>query len=81
MDQVSAGKATRDGARTRRRRMREQARSQHAAPSPATDRYQTPEWLDRSFVLPLSSAGGERRAEPVLSPTTTTTRATPASRA
>lgn len=54
MDHVSAGKSTRDGARTRRRRMREQARSQHAAPSPATDRYQTPEWLDRSFVLPLT---------------------------
>ena len=55
MDQVSAGKATRDGARTRRRRMREEARSQHASQSPATDRYQTPAWLERSFVLPLSS--------------------------
>jgi hypothetical protein len=38
--------------------MREQARSQHAvqAPgqAPSSDRYQTPEWLDRSFVLPLT---------------------------
>jgi hypothetical protein len=38
--------------------MREQARSQHAVQAldqaPVSDRYQTPEWLDRSFVLPLT---------------------------
>jgi hypothetical protein len=53
MDPVSAGEETRDGARTRRRRMRDQARSQRAVQSPVSDRYQTPEWLERSFVLPL----------------------------
>ncbi|MET0838270.1 MAG: hypothetical protein ABWY19_05770 [Marmoricola sp.] len=54
MDQVSAGDTTHQGARTRRRRMREQARSQHAFQTPVSDRYQTPEWLERSFVLPLT---------------------------
>jgi hypothetical protein len=53
MDPVSAGEETRDGARTRRRRMRDRARSQRAVQSPVSDRYQTPEWLERSFVLPL----------------------------
>src|SRR3954447_14312732 len=61
MDHFSARDAMRPGAHSRRWRMRERARSQHAAP-PAPDsaparlpgRYQTPEWLDRSFVLPLT---------------------------
>jgi hypothetical protein len=52
MDNVSAGEATRDGARTRRGRMRDQARQLTAQP-PVFDRYQTPEWLERTFVLPL----------------------------
>ena len=52
MDQVSAGEAKRDGARARRRHMRDKARSEHGGPS--SDRYQTPEWLERSFVLPLT---------------------------
>ncbi len=56
MDQVWAGWATRDGARFRRRLMRHQARSQHAAETPAPERHQTPEWLRRSFVLPLTDA-------------------------
>jgi hypothetical protein len=34
--------------------MRDEARSQHAVQSPAIDRYQTPAWLERSFVLPLT---------------------------
>ena len=54
MDHISAGDATRDGARTRRRHMRDKARAQRGGPSPASDRYQTPEWLERSFVLPLT---------------------------
>ncbi len=58
MDHVSARDARRQGAHSRRWRMREQARSQHIvqAPgqAPSSDRYQTPEWLDRSFVLPLT---------------------------
>ncbi len=57
MDHVSARDARRQGAHSRRWRMREQARSQHtvqAAQAPVSDRYQTPEWLDRSFVLPLT---------------------------
>lgn len=55
MDHVSARDARRQGAHSRRWRMREQARSQHSpVPAPASDRYQTPEWLERSFVLPLT---------------------------
>jgi hypothetical protein len=56
MDHVSARDARRQGAHSRRWRMREQARSQHSAVSaaPASARYQTPEWLERSFVLPLT---------------------------
>jgi hypothetical protein len=54
MDHVSAGEATLSGVRSRRRRMRDQARSRHAGPAPDSDRYQTPEWLERSFVLPLT---------------------------
>jgi hypothetical protein len=52
MDNVSAGEDMRGGARARRHRMRDAARS-HASPA-APDHYQTPEWLERSFVLPLT---------------------------
>jgi hypothetical protein len=55
MDHVSARDTARLGAHNRRWRMRERARARHAAPARASDRYQTPEWLDRSFVLPLTS--------------------------
>jgi hypothetical protein len=54
MDHVSARDARRQGAHSRRWRMREQARSQHSVQTPVSDRYQTPEWLERSFVLPLT---------------------------
>jgi len=54
MDHVSARDARRQGAHSRRWRMREQARSQHPVQTPVSDRYQTPEWLERSFVLPLT---------------------------
>jgi hypothetical protein len=54
MDDVSAGEATRQGAHVRRRRMRADARSLHVVEAPVSDRYQTPEWLERSFVLPLT---------------------------
>ncbi len=43
-----------DLAAVRRSRMRAQARSRHGAGSTDPDRFQTPEWLDRSFVLPLT---------------------------
>lgn len=46
MDQVSNDR-TRAGA-DRRQRMRDEARAQGAV------RYQTPQWLERSFVLPVS---------------------------
>jgi hypothetical protein len=67
MDHVSARDARRQSAHSRRWRMREQARSQHAAvPAPASDRYQTPEWLDRSFVLPLTEpAASDVPSQPV----------------
>ena len=54
MDDVSAGEATRQGAHSRRRRMRADARSLRTVQAPVSDRYQTPEWLERSFVLPLT---------------------------
>jgi hypothetical protein len=54
MEHVSARDARRQGAHSRRWRMREQARSQHFVQTPVSDRYQTPEWLERSFVLPLT---------------------------
>lgn len=58
MDHVTARDATRLGAHHRRWRMRERARSRHLASSPVSDRYQTPEWLERSFVLPLTQPEG-----------------------
>jgi len=60
MDHVSARDATRLGAHARRWRMRQQARSRHTRqPHPAfSERYQTPEWLERSFVLPLTTPEG-----------------------
>lgn len=54
MDHVSAGESTLNGVRSRRWRMRDQARSRRAGQAPGSDRYQTPEWLERSFVLPLT---------------------------
>jgi len=54
MDQVSDGDTARDDLRSRRRRMRESARSLHPSATPRTDGFQTPQWLDRSFVLPLT---------------------------
>jgi hypothetical protein len=55
MDHVSARDAMRPGAHERRWRMREQARTHRSVQTPASDHYQTPEWLERSFVLPLSN--------------------------
>lgn len=54
MDQVSAGDTARDGVRARRRRMRAGARAQRRTAGPEADRFQTPQWLERSFVLPLT---------------------------
>lgn len=53
MDQVSAGDTSTESVRARRRRMRATARGLHAAP-PRPDAYETPQWLERSFVLPLT---------------------------
>ena len=54
-----------DQAQARRHRMRDQSRAQVLArslvrrPRPVEpDRYETPEWLDRSFVLPLTRPEG-----------------------
>jgi hypothetical protein len=54
MEHVATGDAPVNGVRHRRRRMRDEARVLHAGPAPVADRYQTPEWLERSFVLPLT---------------------------
>jgi hypothetical protein len=52
MDQVAAGDTTSDVVRARRKRMRAEARG--LRPAPKSDGFQTPQWLDRSFVLPLT---------------------------
>lgn len=52
MDQVSTGDTTSDVVRARRKRMRAEARG--LRPAPESDGFQTPQWLDRSFVLPLT---------------------------
>jgi hypothetical protein len=54
MDQVSKDDTSTEVVRARRRRMRAQARGLRPAAPPRSDEYQTPEWLDRSFVLPLT---------------------------
>jgi hypothetical protein len=54
MEQLSDGDTARDSVRSRRRRMRESARTLHPSASPSSHLFQTPEWLDRSFVLPLT---------------------------
>ena len=57
MDQVPAGETSSDissdTVRARRGRMRAQARGRRPA-SPESDVFQTPQWLERSFVLPLT---------------------------
>jgi hypothetical protein len=55
MDHVSARDTMRQAAHHRRWRLRERARTHRSVPAVASDRYQTPEWLERSFVLPLST--------------------------
>jgi hypothetical protein len=52
MDQVTAGDTARDAVRVRRRRMRAEARGLRFVPE--SEEFQTPQWLDRSFVLPLT---------------------------
>ena len=54
MDHAATGETSNDSARARRRRMRADARALHPGASPRSDGFQTPEWLDRSFVLPLT---------------------------
>lgn len=53
MDQVSRNETPHEVVRARRKRMRATARGLRVAP-PRADEYQTPAWLDRSFVLPLT---------------------------
>ena len=54
MDQVSTDDAKQDGVDSRRSLMRTAARSRRKVPSPVPDHFQTPAWLERSFVLPLT---------------------------
>ncbi len=54
MEQTSEGDTARDSVRSRRTRMRDSARGLHPGAAPGSDLFQTPEWLDRSFVLPLT---------------------------
>jgi hypothetical protein len=53
MGKASKGDTTSDGTRARRKRMQSHARGLRRGASPESDRFQTPEWLDHSFVLPL----------------------------
>lgn len=61
MDQVPVGETPRDVSnetvRSRRGRMRAQARGRRTAAHPEPDVFQTPLWLEQSFVLPLSEPG------------------------
>ncbi len=54
MDKASKSDTTGDDTRARRKRMQSQARSLRPTRSPEADGFQTPDWLDRSFVLPLT---------------------------
>jgi len=54
MDPVPAGDTSSDTVRARRKRMRAQARALHPATSPKSEVFETPQWLERSFVLPLT---------------------------
>ena len=55
MDNASQGGTTSDrAARTRRKQMQSQARGLRPSTSREVDGFQAPEWLDRSFVLPLT---------------------------
>ena len=57
MDQRSADGTARDRARARRMQLRAHARTRRSAAGAVPDRFQTPQWLERSFVLPLSEGG------------------------
>lgn len=52
MDQVSASDTANDVVRSRRKRLRAEARG---LPATEPDGFQTPQWLDHSFVLPLTA--------------------------
>ena len=54
MDQLSADGTARDSVRARRRQLRAHARAQRRTADAVPDRFQTPQWLERSFVLPLN---------------------------
>jgi len=54
MDQRSVDGTALEGVRAQRRQVRDVARARRRAD---VDRFQTPEWLERSFVLPLTDRG------------------------
>jgi len=54
LDPVPAGDTTSATVRARRKWMRAQARALHPRTTPEPEVFATPEWLDRSFVLPLT---------------------------
>ncbi len=53
MDHTSAGGATQENIGARRRRMRADARARRAGSGSAPEQFETPAWLEQSFVLPL----------------------------
>jgi hypothetical protein len=54
MDQVSTGGTSRDTVRARRKRMRMRTEARSLRRAAAPNGFETPEWLDHSFVLPLT---------------------------
>ena len=54
MDQVWTDDATRESVDSRRSFMRTAARSRRKVAATTPEHFQTPAWLDRSFVLPLT---------------------------
>ncbi|HWM38269.1 MAG TPA: hypothetical protein VNS49_14250 [Streptomyces sp.] len=56
MDQHSADGRARPSVRARRRQLRADVRAERRA-GVVPDRFQTPQWLERSFVLPVTDGG------------------------
>ncbi len=56
MDQAPVSGTIHEGTRVRRGRMRADARASRRGTQTGTDYFETPAWLERSFVLPVSDS-------------------------
>jgi hypothetical protein len=55
--ELSADRTSRESIRARRKQLRADARGQRRVTGAVPDRFQTPQWLERSFVLPITDRG------------------------